>query len=72
MIACLVCTMISATKLVHTCHGKEPKVLYAQLDNLPVGAKGGSSTKLVAGMGTFSWPSDMSSHTNLFNQKQVR
>ena len=33
--------------------------------NLPVGGTGGSSTKFVAGIGIFSWPSEISSQTNL-------
>lgn len=35
------------------------------LRNLPVGATGGSSTKLVAGIGISSWPPEISSQTSL-------
>lgn len=42
-----------------------PPHIAGNSSNLPVGATGGSSTKLVAGMGMSSWPPEMSLHTNL-------
>lgn len=52
-------------QLLIDCKNVDNTLAVNKLTHLPEGATGGSSTELVAGMGIFSWPPLMSSHTNL-------